>query len=344
MLLCGGIAGDAQAFQECWVAELQELRWEQLVVDAIPRSPASGFPSLPKGQCAAAWSEMWDGVLVWGGHICGLWQESDEALEKRLKRLRHNDEAAQCAKKNEQQDERRRQKLARQQGKLEDRRAAEAAEKDRREQEKADLEAWRRRQESQRREEEKIRLEAEAKEVAERERQKLLRRGGGFNLELAATLQVDPLLAAGVAVSQVVAPPARTAAAVSGRLTAVRPNFVGWGQNADPGANTDSRTAGNSTPPKASKPVEPARLPCHSPPPQAQSAARGGGSHVRQVSSPAEQKIAAGGGSRMRQTSTPADLRKSQSSSSFAAAGREQLLAGRQQALANRQQAHVRKR
>lgn len=79
MLICGGIESSGQALSDCWLLDLEEMRWES--VDGLPSCPSPLQPSIysldsrgarPElGRCSVVWSATSHNAVIWGKN--GFW-------------------------------------------------------------------------------------------------------------------------------------------------------------------------------------------------------------------------------------------------------------------------------
>lgn len=111
MLACGGIDSAGHALSDCWVLDLEEMRWEGVEVFSVPStlgrpcvdasaggrldallqqaSPPSGDAPTDLGRCTVAWSEARGAAIVWGGAPgAWTWREPEVLRCKRLERWR----------------------------------------------------------------------------------------------------------------------------------------------------------------------------------------------------------------------------------------------------------------
>lgn len=237
MLLCGGADVAGKSLTDCWIADLENMRW-----DKLQHSSAS------MGLGCAEWADAMQAVIFWGGGSLGKWRETEAAFDKRLQALNQRKEAANCMAKQEERQRR----LAERRAAAEEKRrlageqserdaaaraAQEEAERKEAEVKQAELNAWRQRQAEQRREELQAMKEAEAKQQQEREALKECRRGGGFDLDKAAAIR-------GPAYSKDSSVAAQAEARDPGlrRMipVPVRPNFSGWTKQEVPDSESPS--------------------------------------------------------------------------------------------------------
>merc|ERR1719204_2752859 len=80
MLVCGGVDATGAALSDCWVLDLEEMRWENVEIFSshlsLSRSPFTGLgaPAPPElGRCGAAWSAAAGAAVVWGGQGAWMW-------------------------------------------------------------------------------------------------------------------------------------------------------------------------------------------------------------------------------------------------------------------------------
>jgi len=117
MLLCGGVDYSGRKLSDCWVLDLDDMRWEaveemvpHLSIRRAPLTPSAAAASLPAalpelGCCNVLWSTSEDMAIVWGGGDFWAWHEPGalriyraeraEAAE-RQQREQHSMEEASC--------------------------------------------------------------------------------------------------------------------------------------------------------------------------------------------------------------------------------------------------------
>jgi len=87
MLVCGGVDASGNSISDCWVLDLEEMRWDavemcssqlflgrsSLLKLGVSASASSGAMRAPTdiGRCSVFWSGAHDLAIVWGG--CGVW-------------------------------------------------------------------------------------------------------------------------------------------------------------------------------------------------------------------------------------------------------------------------------
>lgn len=100
MLLCGGVGAGGAALADCWLLDLQDMRWEAVETVATHpllgrssllrgHSASEGTPEAPAelGRCSAFWSASHDLAVVWGGSGPWAWHEPERLRSRRLDRV-----------------------------------------------------------------------------------------------------------------------------------------------------------------------------------------------------------------------------------------------------------------
>jgi len=103
MLICGGVGASGNPLSDCWLLDLEEMRWdsvdtlashsvlgrsgllgrtESFDADAIAAAPAE------VGACTATWSASAGVAIVWGGSGPWAWREPDPLRQRREDRSR----------------------------------------------------------------------------------------------------------------------------------------------------------------------------------------------------------------------------------------------------------------
>lgn len=111
MLVCGGCDGAGASLADCWLLDLEEMRWEavqECCAPSLPRPMSFLLPPGSKeltqvptvssgnkpdnlGRCTAVWSSEDNVAIVWSRHGMWKWHEPERCRVQRLERERQKE-------------------------------------------------------------------------------------------------------------------------------------------------------------------------------------------------------------------------------------------------------------